>query len=107
MNWTGRRESSNIEDRRGLSRGGMAIGGGIGTLVLLVLALLFGVDPSQLLQQTEPGASNGTETRRSADPGEEQLRHFTGVVLADTEDVWNSLFREQLHKAYREPTLVL
>jgi predicted metalloprotease len=107
MNWTGRRESSNIEDRRGLSRGGIIAGGGIGGLVLLVLGLLLGVDPSQLLQQADPGAGSGPETRRAADPAEEQLRRFTGVVLADTEDVWNTLFREQLHKTYREPTLVL
>jgi uncharacterized protein len=107
MNWTGRRESSNIEDRRGMSRGGMIAGGGIGGLVLLVLGLLLGVDPSQLLQQTQPGAGEGGAPTRAVNPAEEQLRSFTGVVLADTEDVWNKLFREQLHKSYREPTLVL
>ena len=107
MNWTGRRESSNIEDRRGMSPGGIAVGGGIGGLILLVLALIFGVDPSQLLQQTEPQPNGSPEARRAVDPAEEQLRHFTGVVLADTEDVWNKLFREQFHKEYREPKLLL
>jgi predicted metalloprotease len=107
MKWTGRQESGNIEDRRGLSRGGIIAGGGISGLILLVLALIFGVDPSQLLQQTDPGAGGGSETRSTADPAEEQMRKFTAVVLKDTEDVWNKLFREQLHKQYREPKLVL
>ena len=61
MKWTGRQESGNVEDRRGLSRGGL-IGGGLGSIVLVILALIFGVDPSQLLQQSEPGAGSGTET---------------------------------------------
>jgi predicted metalloprotease len=106
MKWTGRQESGNVEDRRGLSRGGL-IGGGLGSIVLVILALIFGVDPSQLLQQVEPGAGSGTETSRSTNPAEEQLKQFTSVVLKDTEDVWNKLFREQLGKQYRDPTLVL
>ena len=107
MKWTGRRQSDNVEDRRGLSRGGMIAGGGIGSLVLVVLALLFGVDPSQLLQQGDPSTTGGTQTRRTANPEEEQLKQFTTVVLADTEDIWNKLFTEQLGKQYRNPTLVL
>ncbi len=106
MNWNGRQESGNVEDRRGISRGGI-IGGGLGSVVLVILALIFGVDPSQLLQQTEPGAGGGPEVRREVNPAEEELRKFTGVVLKDTEDVWNKLFREQLGKQYREPTLLL
>lgn len=107
MKWTGRRESGNVEDRRGMSRGGI-IGGGLGSIVLVVLALIFGVDPSQLLQQGEPGSGvSGPETSRPANPAEEQLKQFTSVVLADTEDVWNKLFREQLGKEYKDPVLVL
>jgi len=106
MQWTGRRESDNVEDRRGVSRGGI-IGGGLGSIVLVILALIFGVDPSKLLQQGDPGTGGGTETSRSADPAEEQLKKFTSVVLADTEDVWTKLFKEQLNKQYHDPALVL
>jgi predicted metalloprotease len=106
MKWTGDRQSDNIEDRRGISRGGMVAGGGLGTIILIVLALLFGVDPRQLLQ-TDPTGGGGVETRREVNPAEEQLKQFTAVVLADTEDVWHKLFREQLRKEYREPTLVI
>jgi uncharacterized protein len=106
MKWSGRAESGNVEDRRGMSRGGI-IGGGLGSLVLVILALIFGVDPSQFLQQGEPAPGGGAETSRSANPAEEQLKQFTSVVLKDTEDVWNQLFREQLGKQYSDPKLVL
>jgi uncharacterized protein len=105
MKWSGREQSSNIEDRRGMGRGGLAVGGGLGGIVVLVLALLFGVDPSQL-QQGEPEPNRGGPAS-GANPAEAPLREFTGVVLKDTEDVWNRLFREQLGKQYREPVLVL
>lgn len=106
MKWSGRQQSSNIEDRRGMGRGGLAIGGGLGSIAILVLALLFGVDPSQLLQQSEPQTAPGGPTT-GADPAEAPLREFTGVVLKDTEDVWNRLLPEQLNKQYQEPSLVL
>ena len=106
MQWSGRRESNNIEDRRGMSTGGMVAGGGLGTLVLLVVAMLFGVDPSALLRQDgpEPG-SEPAATRRAVNPTEEEMVKFTRVVLADTEDVWGDLFRTQLKKEYRAPIL--
>src|SRR5687767_1944512 len=104
MKWSGREQSSNIEDRRGMGRGGLAIGGGLGSIAVLVLALLFGVDPSQLLQQSEP--STGAPTS-GPNPAEAPLREFTGVVLKDTEDVWNRLFPQQLNRQYREPAMVL
>ena len=106
MRWAGRRESDNIEDRRGMSTGGMVAGGGITGVIVLLLALLFGVDPSALLQQGEPGDEGGTAARREASPTEDNLMKFTRVVLADTEDVWNDLFRTQLRKDYPEPVLV-
>jgi uncharacterized protein len=105
MQWAGRRQSGNIEDRRGLSTGGMLAGGGIGSIVLVLIALLFGIDPSALLQQ---GGSEeaAPAARREVNPSEEKMVEFTRVVLADTEDVWNDLFRSQLRKEYREPVLV-
>lgn len=107
MLWKGRRESGNVEDRRGIGGGGLAIGGGLGGIVLLVVALLFGVDPRQLMeQQPTSDPSTGTQTSRSANPQEEELKRFTTVVLAETEDVWNDIFRQN-GRQYREPTLVL
>ena len=107
MLWKGRRESTNVEDRRGIGGGGLAVGGGLGGIVLLVVALLFGVDPRQLMeQQPAGGPSAGTQTSRSANPQEEELKQFTTVVLAETEDVWNDIFRQN-GRQYREPTLVL
>jgi len=106
MLWRGRRESENIEDRRGISGGGIAIGGGLGTVVLLVVAMLFGVDPRALLQQTGEDPASGTTTTRSARPGEEELKQFVSVVLRDTEDVWTGVFR-QTGREYRNPKLVL
>lgn len=107
MRWREGRQSSNVEDRRGMSRGGMAIGGGLGGIVILVIALLLGADPRQLLEQLPAETqAPGTQTSRPVNPEEEELRNFVGAVLADTEDVWNDIFR-QMGRQYREPTLVL
>lgn len=107
MLWKGQRQSDNVEDRRGVSRGGMAIGGGIGGIVVLVIALLLGADPRQLLEQSggvDP--SRGATTSRSASPQEDELKQFAATVLASTEDVWTDIFRRQ-GRSYRKPTLVL
>jgi predicted metalloprotease len=93
-----------VEDRRGISRGGLAVGGGLGSLVLVALALLFGADPRQVLEQAPTGGGPGTQATRPVNPEEEELRQFVGVVLADTEDVWQEIFRQQ-RSQYREPTL--
>jgi predicted metalloprotease len=85
----------------------MVAGGGIGSLVLLLVAMLFGVDPSALLPQSGPETGDGTAVRREANPTEDKMKQFASVVLADTEDVWNELFRSEFRKDYREPTLVL
>jgi predicted metalloprotease len=107
MLWKNRRESLNVEDRRGLSGGGLALGGGA-TLVVVVLALLFGADPQQLLSdlQSQGGLSTGTSPSVPVDPAQDETRHFVSVVLADTEDVWTDQFAK-LGKQYQDPTLVL
>lgn len=107
MLWKGQRQSDNVEDRRGMSRGGMAIGGGLGGIVVLVIALLLGADPRQLLEQS-PSAdpSRGTTTSRPTNPQEDELKQFSATVLASTEDVWTDLFRQQ-GRSYPKPTLVL
>lgn len=101
------RESDNVEDRRGSRISGGAIGGGIGTIALAVIALFMGVDPavvlrtlgnlSQLQQGHKAPASN---------PQDERLKKFMSVVLADTEDTWGDLFR-QSGQRYEQPKLVL
>lgn len=107
MRWRGERQSSNIEDRRGMSRGGMAVGGGLGGIVLIVLALLFGADPRQFLEQVpNSGELPGQQSSRPVNPEEEELKQFVAVVLASTEDVWSEQFR-QIGRQYREPTLQL
>jgi predicted metalloprotease len=108
MRWRGERESDNIEDRRGMSGGGrVAIGGGLGTLIIIVIALLLGADPRNILQQLPQDAGPATsQAPRTGNTEEEELKKFVSVVLAKTEDVWQDLFRQN-GKQYREPTLVL
>ncbi|HKR59883.1 MAG TPA: neutral zinc metallopeptidase [Pyrinomonadaceae bacterium] len=106
MRWRGERQSENVEDRRGMSRGGIAIGGGLGSIVVLIIALLLGADPRQLLQQGPVDEPSATQTSPATNPQEDELKQFSRVVLASTEDVWTDVFR-QAGGNYRKPTLVL
>ena len=107
MRWRGERQSTNIEDRRGMSGGrGIAVGGGLGTLVIMILALLFGFDPQTLLQQSPDNQPTQVQTSRPQSSEEEELKQFVAVVLAKSEDVWQDVFRQN-GRQYREPTLVL
>src|SRR5262245_16041384 len=107
MRWRGERESENIEDRRGLTGGRIALGGGLGTLVILVIALLFGVNPQQLLQvMPDQNAQPGVQGQRTQSPQEEELKKFSAVVLGKTEDVWTDVFQRN-GRQYQKPTLVL
>src|SRR5262245_61210355 len=95
MLWRGRRQSTNVEDRRGMSGRTVAVGGGLGGILLILLALLFGADPRQILEQMPSDQSgSGTETSRPTNPQEDQLKQFSSVVLAETEDVWSELFKQ-------------
>lgn len=105
------RESDNIEDRRGMSTGGRGlVGGGIGTLVLALVAMYFGVDPSIVLNQagnlggTSATADSPAQVRTS--PQEEQTKQMLSKILANTEDTWGKLFSES-GKQYENPKLVL
>jgi predicted metalloprotease len=106
MRTEGRRTSDNVEDRRGMSSGGkMAIGGGLGTIVIALVVLLLGGDPTQVLNtaQEEPATESGPV---NASPEEEAMANFVSVVLAGTEDVWTKVFQES-NMTYKKPTLVL
>jgi uncharacterized protein len=104
MRWSGRQGSQNIEDRRGI-RVGKAGGIGIGTIVLALIAVYFGQDPSVVLQNVQPGTqSEEGPYQESAE--EAQLREFVSVVLADTETAWGEIFA-QAGRTYERPKLVL
>lgn len=102
MLWQGRRESGNVEDRRGMG-GGLVAGGGIGAVIIGLLYFLLGGDPSELNNQPLRQQTQATAPRSER---EERLASFSKVVLADTEDVWGEIFREN-SSTYSEPTLVL
>ena len=107
MQWKGRRESGNVEDMRGGGRRGLIVGGGIGTIIIVVLGLLMGKGPMEILQQVanQPGPAT-EQTQAPNNPAEDEAAAFVKVVLADNEDVWHKLFEEQ-GMQYREPKMVL
>ena len=120
MQWRGRRESDNVDDLRGQRMGGRGGGGmvgigGTGLVVVLLLAWLTGQNPLELLGQIAAQQQGGSATQsqqydqqpyqESADDREQ--REFISVVLADTEDVWNKTFRDDMGRTYEEPRLVL
>jgi len=113
MLWRGRRESDNVDDVRGqrVSRGGVVGIGGTGLVIIVLFALLTGQNPLDLLgqiaaqQDTATTSSSGEPYRESA--SDRERRDFVSVVLADTEDVWHAVFRDQLGREYQEPRLVL
>lgn len=109
MRWQGREESKNVEDARGLSAGGtMAIGGGVGSLILILVLSLLGVDPRPLMDAQGGGQAAISEEEIAA---QQPLVQFVGVVLKDTEDVWESLTPELRRVSgdpqftYRKPKL--
>ena len=108
MRWSSGRRSQNIEDRRGRRIGRKTAGGGIGVIVIALIAMYFGVDPSVFLnQQGSPSIGTSSYSVSTSDtPENRQLVEFVSVVLADTEDTWHALFR-QWDRTYTEPTLVL
>src|SRR5215510_12067922 len=105
MRWQMGRRSDNVEDRRGMGAGGVAVGGGIGTIVLVALALFFGVDPSVVLQGGG-GPTQPAVERQAPSPEQDQLKDFVAAILGDTEDTWRAVFA-RMKREYREPKLVL
>ncbi len=99
MRWRGRQTSGNVSDRRGMG-GKLAVGGGLGGIVVLLISMLLGGNPLDTINV----GSQGTYTPSAE---EDERAEFVGVVLKDTEDVWNALFDQQFNADYQEPQLVL
>ena len=114
MRWQGRRESDNVEDRRGQSGSPMGGGGGFrlpsgkGGIVLLIIVLVagyYGVDLTGMLTG-EPVTQQQTTTQRSISPQDEEAAKFTKVILADPEDTWGAIFKD-MGRQYAQPKLVM
>ncbi|MDX1948819.1 MAG: neutral zinc metallopeptidase [Pirellulaceae bacterium] len=113
MRLDGKRESGNVDDRRGQrgGRGPLMVGGGIGSIVIVLIVLFLGGDPTALLQQLQQGnPGNGAPAGLPADPGQaaanDEVKRFASQVLASTEDVWDDIFVD-LGKQYQKPTMVI
>lgn len=107
MRWRGRRGSSNIEDRRRAGGGGVAATGGVGVIVIVLVGYFLGVDLTPLLEEggfssPQSGGSTAELTEADREAGE-----FVSVTLADTEEIWAGIFRNQLGETYDAPVLVL
>jgi uncharacterized protein len=111
MRWQGRRQSENIEDRRGAGPAVMAGGGlGIVGVIIVIIYVLMGGDPNALKSLPGPGGGQAQSQQSGpvqASPQEEESAQFVSVVLAETEDVWNKIFADQLGMRYEEPKLQL
>lgn len=109
MKWLGRRSSSNVEDRRGVSGGRIAAGGGIIGVIFLLAQMFLGGDSAQVLNQIQNQVLQGSNSggkERELTPNEKKQGEFVSVVFADTEDIWGKIFSEQ-GLNYQQPKMVL
>lgn len=105
MRWRGGEQSGNLEDRRSMGSRGMALGGG-GVLVIVVLGLIMGVDPGQLLQVAQQQQQVAPGPQRQLTPQELEQKEFASTVLHFTEAVWTEQF-QRLGQRYQKPHMVL
>lgn len=110
MQWRGARRSTNVEDRRHIGGRRLAVGGGLGSVVFIIIALMFGADPAALLREVAGPGGTGDEMmslpQGAADPADDEKAQFVSTILATTEDAWSRIF-QQMGKRYVEPNLVL
>jgi predicted metalloprotease len=109
MKWLGRRQSDNMEDRRGISGGKVVAGGGIIGVIVLLINMFAGGDNSGILNGIQEQLQQGggqTEESRPLTEEEQKMGDFVSTVLADTEDVWTKIFQEN-GMTYEKPKLVL
>ena len=107
MKWKGRRQSDNVEDRRGMSTGGKAIVGGGALGIIILLLQMFGGETGQMvapvLEQMNKGQQTEQVQERQLTASEIELGEFASTVLADTEDIWTKIFRENNLGEYEKP----
>ncbi len=115
MRWEGRRQSTNVEDRRQLNAAPVLVGGGLFSIVLLIALLFLGVDPQQIAaiapilvpQPAQRPPAEQAAGQPAGQPADDAMKQFVAVVLADNEDVWGKLFPRYFQSRYVPPTLVL
>ena len=98
MKWRDQRQSTNIEDRRGIGGGGLAIGGGgLGIIIVLIAALVCGIDPRELLQNmpTETQVQQPGPASNQAGQPQDENRQFVGAIMGSTEDIWGQVLPQQ------------
>ncbi len=105
MRWEYGRRSTNVEDRRRMGGSSRGAGLGLGGIVLALIAMFFGIDPSIVLDQTAPDPFSAPQ-QTQVSPADDRTAELMSVVLADTEETWDEIFR-QLGSRYAEPRLVL
>ncbi|MBS7254691.1 KPN_02809 family neutral zinc metallopeptidase [Flavobacterium branchiicola] len=109
MKWQGRRQSDNVEDRRSISGGKVAVGGGIIGIIILLLNVFGGETGQQIapiLEQMQGGQQTQTEAAAPLSKEDEEMGNYVRVVLADNEDIWSKIFEEN-GMTYKKPKLVL
>lgn len=106
MRWEGRRQSQNVEDRRSQAAAPMVVGGGILTILFMIVLMFLGVDPMQVAKMA-PEIAAPAPQQAPGKPLNDELSQFVRVVLADNEDVWTKLFPQVFGGRYAPPTLVL
>ena len=104
MRWSGERESGNVEDRRGMSGGGKIAIGGVGGLVILIISILLGKNPLDYISTDSESYDSTTSAQVDSSPAEDKEMQFVRVVLADTEDVWTTIFENE-GMTYEDPKL--
>ena len=104
MDWQGGRRSTNVEDRRGMRLSTGLVGGGLGTIAIVVLGLLLGVDPGAIINSVNIDPGPAAVGPPSA--ADEETKDFVSAVVGYTEDTWSQIFREG-GATYRPPKLVL
>src|SRR5262245_33361740 len=105
MLWRGGRQSTNVEDRRGMRLGTGLVGGGLGTVVLLLVLMFLGVDPRGLIDTGEYDSVD-TGAPIESSPADQETKEFVSTVLGFTEDAWTDIFASS-GRVYRAPKLVL
>lgn len=110
MRWKGREQSQNVEDRRGMGPGTAVAGGGIGVLVVALIAMFMGADQNTLQRILGQGQNRPAVVQNGAGAGDgiqDEAREFISVTLRDTEKVWEDLFQRFVQGDYRAPKLII